>query len=113
MLKNQARKKKRTGSIKFCENMEDAIAAASATVEATAANRSSGDCGGYGGGGYRDGKRGFGGVTVEVDVDTGMEVVVVMDMKVVVDTEVDTFGNFVDETSFTNLIHTILFMELC
>ncbi|CAN7058614.1 unnamed protein product [Brassica rapa subsp. trilocularis] len=38
--------------------MEDAIAAASATVEATAAkDRSSGDCGGYGGGGYRDGKR--------------------------------------------------------
>ncbi|KAG5411737.1 hypothetical protein IGI04_008056 [Brassica rapa subsp. trilocularis] len=93
MLKNQAQKK-RTGSIKFCENMEDAIAAASATVEATAAS-------------------GFGGVTVEVDVDTGMEVVVVMDTKVVVDTEVDTFGNFVDETSFTNLIHTISFMELC
>ena len=40
MLKNQARKKKRTGSIKFCENMEDAIAAASATVEATAASSS-------------------------------------------------------------------------
>ncbi|CAN7127932.1 unnamed protein product [Brassica rapa subsp. narinosa] len=121
MLKNQARKKKRTGSIKFCENMEDAIAAASATVEATAANRSSGDCGGYGGGetrGYNGGgcgysKGGVGGVTVEVDVDTGVEVVVVMDTKVVVDTEVDTFGNFVDETSFTNLIHTISFMELC
>ncbi|WZZ17286.1 hypothetical protein YC2023_110375 [Brassica napus] len=32
--------KKRTGSIKFCENMEDAIAAASATVEATAASSS-------------------------------------------------------------------------
>ncbi|WZZ04072.1 hypothetical protein YC2023_089993 [Brassica napus] len=68
---------------------------------------------GYNGGGCGYSKGGFGGVTVEVDVDTGMEVVVVMDMKVVVDTEVDTFGNFVDETSFTNLIHTILFMELC
>ncbi|CAN6815904.1 unnamed protein product, partial [Brassica oleracea] len=104
--------KKQAGSIKFCENMEDAIAAASATVEATAANRSSGGCGGYGGGGYGDGKRGVGGGTVEVAVDTGVEVVVVMDTKVVVDTEVDTFGNFVDETSFTNLIHTISSMEL-
>ncbi|WZZ17285.1 hypothetical protein YC2023_110374 [Brassica napus] len=67
---------------------------------------------GYNGGGCGYSKGGVGGVTVEVDVDTGMEVVVVMDTKVVVDTEVDTFGNFVDETSFTNLIHTISFMEL-
>ncbi|KAF3488190.1 hypothetical protein F2Q69_00055668 [Brassica cretica] len=37
--------------------MEDAIAAASATVEAAAANRSGGGCDGYGGGGYGDGKR--------------------------------------------------------
>ncbi|CAN7056168.1 unnamed protein product, partial [Brassica oleracea var. botrytis] len=39
--------------------MEDAIAAASATVEAaTAKDRSNGGCGGYGGGGgYGDGKR--------------------------------------------------------
>ncbi|CAN6932618.1 unnamed protein product, partial [Brassica oleracea var. botrytis] len=105
--------KKRTGSIKFCENMEDAIAAASATVEAAATNRSSGGCGGYGGGGYGDGKRGVGGVTVELAVDNRVEVVVVMDTKVVVDTEVDSFGNFVDETSLTNFIHTISSMELC
>ncbi|KAL0678433.1 hypothetical protein Bca4012_006414 [Brassica carinata] len=115
--------------------MEDAIAAASATIEATAAkDRSSGGCGGYGGGGYGDGKR-EGRYkrlvdtmvvdvvirkvelvvvmdTMEVAVDTGVEVVVVMDTKVVVDSEVDTFGNFVDETSFTNLIHTISSMEL-
>ncbi|KAH0869569.1 hypothetical protein HID58_076591 [Brassica napus] len=89
--------------------MEDAIAAASATVEAAAANRSSGGYDGYGGGGYGDEKRGLGGGTVEVAVDTGVEVVVVMDTKVVV----DTFGNFVDETSLTNLIHTISSMELC
>ncbi|KAF3525129.1 hypothetical protein F2Q69_00050544 [Brassica cretica] len=74
--------------------MEDAIAAASATVEAATAS-------------------GVGGGTVEVAVDNGVEVVVVMDTKVVVDTEVDTFGNFVDETSLTNLIHTISSMELC
>ncbi|KAH0863070.1 hypothetical protein HID58_080281 [Brassica napus] len=105
---NQA--KKRTGSIKFCENMEDAIAAASATVEAATANRSSGGCGGYGGGGgYGDGKRGVGGGSVEeaVVVDTRVEVVVVMDTKVV-----DTFGNFVDETSVTNLIHTVKSVKL-
>ncbi|KAH0875022.1 hypothetical protein HID58_072384 [Brassica napus] len=110
MLKNQARKKQNR---KFCENMEDAIATASATIEAATANRSSGGCGGSGGGGYGDGKRGVGGGTVEVPVDIGVEVVVVMYTKVVVDTEVDTFGNFVDETSFTNLIHIISSMELC
>ncbi|CAF1905106.1 unnamed protein product [Brassica napus] len=49
----------------------------------------------------------------KIDPVETVVVVVVMDMKVVVDTEVDTFGNFVDETSLTNLIHTILFMELC
>ncbi|WZZ45294.1 LOW QUALITY PROTEIN: hypothetical protein YC2023_041553 [Brassica napus] len=70
------------------------------------------DTRGYNGGGCGSLKGGVGGGIVEVAVDTGVEVVVVMDTKVVVDTEVDTFGNFVDETSFTNLIHTISSMEL-
>ncbi|KAL0663879.1 hypothetical protein Bca4012_100716 [Brassica carinata] len=68
---------------------------------------------GYNGGGCGYSKCGVGGGTVEVAVDNGVEVVVIMDTKVVVDTEVDTSGNFVDETSLTNLIHTISSMELC
>ncbi|CAN6823219.1 unnamed protein product [Brassica oleracea] len=48
----------------------------------------------------------------KIDPVEAVAVVVVMDTKVVVDTEVDTFGNFVDETSFTNLIHTISSIEL-
>ncbi|CAN7041782.1 unnamed protein product [Brassica oleracea var. botrytis] len=68
----------------------------------------------FGGCGYSKG--GVGGGTVDVAVDIGVEVVVVvvvMYTKVVVDTEVVTFGYFVDETSFTNLIHTVSSMELC
>ncbi|KAF3492612.1 hypothetical protein DY000_02053832 [Brassica cretica] len=45
----------------------------------------------WNGGGCGYSKGGVGGGTVEVAVNTGVEVVVVMDTKVVVDTEVDTF----------------------
>ena len=51
----------------------------------------------YGGGGCRYRSGGYG----------------VIDTEVVVYTKVDTFGNFVDETSFTNFIHTISSLELC